>query len=53
MVEIRPNIAFAILVVSQFIKNPGYQYTKAVKLFYNISKAQKSEKLLKIIRKSY
>ena len=31
MVEIRSNIAFAISVISQFIKNPSHQHSKAMK----------------------
>lgn len=31
IVETRPDIAFAMFVVSRFTKNPFWQYIKAVK----------------------
>lgn len=31
IVEMKPNITFATLIAVRFAKNPGHQYTKAVK----------------------
>ena len=42
MVETRPDIAFAISVVSQFAKNPSRQHTKAVKTIMRYLKATRS-----------
>lgn len=39
MVETRPNIAFAISVVSQFAKNSSYQHSKAMKTILQYLKA--------------
>ena len=39
MVEIRPDIAFAISVVSRFAKNPSHQHIKAVKTIFRYLKA--------------
>lgn len=37
ILEIRLNIAFAILVIAQFVKNSGHQYIKIVKNNFAIS----------------
>lgn len=31
IIEIKSNIAFANFLAHHFVKNPGYQYTKALK----------------------
>lgn len=41
MVETRPDIDFAIFVVSYFVKNPSSQYIKAVKMIMRYFKATK------------
>lgn len=42
MVETRPDIAFAISVVSRFAKNPSRQHTEAVKTIMRYLKATRS-----------
>lgn len=45
MVETRPDIAFAISVAVQFAKNPGYQYTRAVKTILRYLKGLKEQEI--------
>lgn len=40
-VETRPNIAYAMLVVSRFVKNPSYLHSKVVKTVFCYLKATK------------
>lgn len=42
IIETRPNIAFALLVVSCLIKNLSWQYTKAIKTIIQYLKAIKT-----------
>lgn len=45
IIETRLDIFFAILVVSRFTKNLGYQPTKAVKIIFCYLKSLKSWKI--------
>lgn len=45
MIEIRPDIIFAISVVSRFAKNPSCQHTKVVKIIMRYLKITKSVKI--------
>lgn len=46
MIETRPNIAFAILLVSLFAKNPSYQYIKVVKTIPKYLKGSKYQDII-------
>lgn len=45
MVKTRPDIAFTILVISWFVKNPGYQYNKIVKTILHYLKGSKEQEI--------
>lgn len=46
MIETRPNIALAILVVSRFAKNPSHLYTKVVKTIFQYLKGSKDRDII-------
>lgn len=43
MIEIQPDIAFAIFVVSKFAKNPSYQHTEVVKTIFKYLKESQDQ----------
>lgn len=45
IVKIKPNIAFATFYTSFFAKNPGYQYTKAVKTILQYLKDSNKQRI--------
>ena len=46
MWEIRTKIVFTPLIAAQFAKNPGHQYTKAVKIILQYLKGLKERKIM-------
>ena len=45
MIETKPDIAFAISIVSRYAKNPSHQHTKAIKRIPKYIKASKHCKI--------
>ena len=46
MVKTRPNISFANLITSRFVKNLGHQYIKAVKTIFHYLKGLKDQEII-------
>lgn len=47
IIEIRPNITYAISVASHFAKNSSYQHSKVIKIFFHYLKTAKKVKIIK------